>query len=443
MQDTVPGGRAGRGHAGAGRVAACDHAYTMSHSPRPAGDPGPAAAAVAGPPTPVPLRLLAVAIFLVALNLRAALASLPPLVRTIQDDLDLSGATAGLLTTLPVLCMGLFAPLAQRSAHRIGREATVAWALVALLAGLLLRLAGGVLIVLMASTLLVGIGIALSGTVLPGIVKEHFRRSGAMTGVYLLAMMVGATAASALTVPLADAVGSWQVSLSVWAGLAVVGLLAWLPVVRAVNDHEEPRDPTSPAPLPWRSPTARLLAAYLALQSFGFYSQLAWIPPSYEAHGWTARDAGLLLAVWSIVQLVTGVGGPALADRVRDRRPLVAGALVTTLVGLTGVIVAPTAAPVLWVALMGLGQGAGFALGLVKLVDYAPTPAASARLSALVFLFSYSLASLGPFVFGAVHDLTDEFGAAYALLAAVALLQLALVPRLRPGRLTEPRPAQG
>ena len=161
--------------------------------------------------------------------------------------------------------------------------------------------------------------------------------------------------------------------------------------------------------------------------------------PSGPSSG-SARDAGLLLAVWSVVQLVTGVGGPALADRVRDRRPLVAAALVTTLVGLAGVIVAPTASPVVWVALLGLGQGAGFALGLVKLVAYAPTPAASARLSALVFLFSYSLASLGPFVFGAVHDLTDEFGTAYALLAVAALVQLSLVPRLRPGRLTEPHP---
>jgi CP family cyanate transporter-like MFS transporter len=414
----------------------------MSQPTRPAGGPATADAAGRGPATPaVPRRLLAVAIFLVALNLRAALDSLPPLVRTIQDDLALSGASAGLLTTLPVLCMGLFAPLAQRSAHRIGREATVAWALLVLTGGLVLRLAGEALVVLMASTLLVGVGIALSGTVLPGIVKEHFRRSGTMTGVYLLAMMVGATAASALTVPLADAVGSWQVSLAVWALLAGIGLMAWLSVVRAVNDRGEPRDPTAPEPLPWRSPTARLLAAYLALQSFGFYSQLAWIPPSYESHGWSARDAGLLLAVWSIVQLVSGVGGPALADRLHDRRPLVAAALALTLGGLAGVIAAPTAAPVLWVSMMGLGQGAGFALGLVKLVDYAPTPSASARLSALVFLFSYSLASLGPFVFGAVHDITDDFATAYALLAAVALAQLSLVPRLRPGRLTEPAPS--
>jgi MFS transporter, CP family, cyanate transporter len=408
----------------------------MTLPPRPA----EAAAATSSPRvSSVPLRWLAVAIFLVALNLRAALASLPPLVRTIQDDLGLSAATAGLLTTLPVLCMGLFAPAAQRLAHRVGREATVAWALASILAGLLLRLAGEVLALLMASTMLVGVGIALSGTVLPGIVKQFYRsRSGAVTGLYLLAMMVGATAASALTVPLADQLGSWQASLAVWAVPAALGLAAWLPVVRAVNDHDEPSGPpVRRDPMPWRSTTAWLLAVYLAMQSFGFYSQLAWIPPSYEALGWSAREAGLLLAVWSIVQLVTAVGGPALADRVRDRRVLVALALGLSASGLLGVVVAPTAAPWLWVSLLGLGQGAGFALGLVKLVDYAPTPAASARLSALVFLLSYSVASTGPVVFGAVHDLTDSFRAPYLLLLGVVAVQLTLVPRLRPGRLTE------
>lgn len=389
-------------------------------------------------PAPVPLRVLLVAILLVALNLRAALASLPPLVRTVQDDLGLNAATAGLLTTLPVLCMGLFAPAAQRMAHRVGREATVAWALASVLVGLLLRLAGDRAFLLMVSTVLVGVGIALSGTVLPGIVKEFFgTRTGLVTGLYLLTMMVGATAAAALTVPLAGLLGSWRISLALWAVLAVIGLLAWVPVVRAVNDRDEPVEATEPRPLPWRSPTARLLAAYLSLQSLGFYTQLAWISPSYESHGWSARDAGLLLALWSLVQLATGVGGPTLADRVRDRRPLIAVALATTVVGLSGIVLAPTLAPWLWVSLLGLGQGAGFSLGLVKLVDYAPTPAASARLSALVFLFSYSLASLGPFAFGAVHDLTGDFRWPYTLLLAVVIVQFGLVPRLRPGRLTE------
>ena len=393
--------------------------------------------------SPPSVVVLVVAIFLAALNLRAALASVPPLVHTIQDDLGLTSAAAGLLTTVPVLCMGLFAPVSQRLAHRIGREATVAVALVLLAVGLLMRLAGDVLPVLLLSTLLPGIGIALCGTVLPGIVKEFFPgRSGAMTGLYLLAMMVGATAASALSVPLADALGSWQRSLAVWSGLAVVGLVGWLPVARRVNDRDDPPDVAPRTALPWRSGTARLMATFMALQSLGFYTQLAWIPPSYEARGWSARDAGLLLAVWSIVQLVSGVGGPALADRVRDRRPLVGAAVLLTVVGTLGIAAAPTAAPWLWVALMGLGQGAGFSLGLVKLVDYAPTPAASARLSAMVFLVSYSLASTGPFLFGAVRDATGSFTVPFGALVAVAVVQLALTPRLRPERTTEPAPAR-
>lgn len=391
----------------------------------------------------VPARLLLLAIFLVALNLRSALASLPPLVHTIQADLGLSSAAAGLLTTLPVMCMGVFAPTSQRLAHAIGREATVGVALGLLLLGLLLRLAGAVLPLLLLSTFLAGVGIALCGTVLPGIVKEFFsHRPGVVTGVYLLAMMVGATAASALAVPLADALGSWQRSLAAWSVVAVVGLVAWIPVIRAVNDHDEPEEPPAAGavrgPLPWRSSTAWLLAAYLALQSFGFYSQLAWISPTYEDRGWSARDAGLLLALWSIVQLVSGLGAPVLADRLHDRRALVAGSLGSCLLGLLGVTLAPDAAPLVWIVLMGLGQGGGFALGLVKLVDYAPTPAASARLSALVFLISYSAASLGPLVFGVLHDATGSFTVPYAVLVGVGVVQLLLVPRLRPGRLAEP-----
>jgi CP family cyanate transporter-like MFS transporter len=392
-----------------------------------------------------PLRpgILLLAIFLVAMNLRAALASLPPLVHTIQADLHLSGAGAGLLTMLPVLCMGLFAPVAQRLAHAIGREATVAVAVGFLLVGLVLRLEGRVFAVLLLTVVLAGIGIALCGTVLPGIVKEFFPgRPGLVTGVYLVAMMVGATAASALAVPLYHALGSWEESLAAWAVLAVIGLAAWLPVVRKVNDRAEPEDDAeAKGALPWRSSTARLLAAYMAMQSFGFYSELAWISPSYESRGWSDADAGLLLALWSMVQLVSGLGGPTLADRFADRRLLVGASVACTLIGLLGITLAPDGAPVVWIAVLGLGQGSGFALGLVKLVDYAPTPSASARLTGLVFLISYSTASLGPLVFGALHDVSDGFTVPFGMLAAVAAVQLLLVPRLRPGRLTEPLPA--
>src|SRR5437763_12293772 len=95
--------------------------------------------------------LLLAALFLVALNLRAAIAAVPPLLDTIQRDTGLGGAGAGLLTALSIACMGLFAPLGHTASERIGRERAVSVALGCLAAGCLLRLDGTSLVALYAS----------------------------------------------------------------------------------------------------------------------------------------------------------------------------------------------------------------------------------------------------------------------------------------------------
>ncbi len=389
---------------------------------------------------PIAAGPLLAAIFLASLNLRAPLASVPPLVPDIEVDLALTGAGAGLLTTLPVLCMGIFAPLANRLAQRFGREGAVAAALTALLLGLLLRFGGHHRALLYAGTAAVGMGIAICGTVLPGIVKEFFAaRTGLVTGVYMVAMMSGATAAAALAVPLADLLGGWHRSIGAWAVLAAAGLSAWLPVVRRVNDHSahDSDEGALPGPrhgLPWRTASAWTITSYLAIQSSGFYGTLAWLAPSYESRGWSAAAAGALLAVFSVVQVFSGIGGPSLSDRLRDRRPVIAGLVVTTAAGLTGLVLAPDSAPWLWVVLLGVGQGGGFALGLVLLVDHAADPAASARLSAMAFLIAYSVASLSPLVLGVLRDRTGGFTASWSVLLALTAAQLVLVTRLRAPR---------
>src|SRR5690625_6059268 len=72
-------------------------------------------------------RILAlVGIIAVALNLRPALTSLAPLITAIQSDTGLSGTHLGLLTTLPVLCLGLFGPLAPWLARRLSPQGTMA-----------------------------------------------------------------------------------------------------------------------------------------------------------------------------------------------------------------------------------------------------------------------------------------------------------------------------
>jgi len=383
-----------------------------------------------------PLWLMALALVAVSANLRTAITSVPPLASTIAADLHLSHAWIGALTTLPVLCMGLLAPVAQRLGARIGPAASVQIAMLAVFAGVLLRWAGGQIWALYAGTLVAGFGIAVAGTLLPQLVKTVFppERTGTITGLYMLSMMGGAAASSALSVPLAARFGSWQGSLASWSILAAVGGLAWAPASMAISRHKAANPVAATGHgLPWRHRTAWLIAAYLAVQSWQFYSSLAWIAPSYVARGWDPTTAGYLLSAFSGAQLVSGLLGPMLTDKIHDHRTLLVPAAGLALVAMLGLLLAPDAAAWVWVCVLGLGQGAGFSLALVLLVDYAQTPAGSGRLTAMVFFVSYTIASLGPTVMGALRDLTGDFHVIWSLMALMALIQMALATQMKPG----------
>jgi CP family cyanate transporter-like MFS transporter len=389
-------------------------------------------------PSGRPAWALVLAVVLVAANLRTLMASLPPLAETVRADLGLSSLAMGVLTTLPVLSMGLLAPVAVQVARRVGAVAAVGGGVGAVLVGLALRGLGDQgAAALYAGTLVAGAGIALAGTLLPGIVKAVFppHRAGLGTGLTMSSMMAAAALASAGAVPLADALGGWARSLLAWAPVAALGLVAWLAVRRPlVRRTAAPAgDDGGTHALPWRSVTAWLLAAYLTAQSWQFYSSLAWLAPTYESHGWSARDAGLLMALFTGAQLVSGLVAPAVLDRVADARVLLVAAGVLGGSGELGVWLAPDAAPWVWAGLLGAGQGAAFALGLGLLVRYAVTARDSSRLTAMGFLLCYGVAAFGPATSGAVEDVTGGFGAVWMLLALVMVPQIAVSLRLGPG----------
>jgi MFS transporter, CP family, cyanate transporter len=380
--------------------------------------------------------VLIVALIAVAANLRPALAGVPPLVPEIQAELHLSNAWLGVLTLLPVLCMGIFAPVAHWASTIWGSAPVVMAATVLLTIGSAMRLAGSNVVVLYAATLVIGIGIAVVGTLLPRLVKTLFppERVGLVTGVYMLAIMLGATIGAGMSEPLAQLLGSWEESLASWSLLGVLGLVAWAPLALVVWRHRAQVTALSVGTaLPWRSFTAWLIAAYLVTQSFAFYSTLAWMAPSYVKLGWEADDAGYLLAEFTAVQIVAGLLMPVVSDRVHDLRLLLIPATVAAGIGLVGIGVAPTAAPWFWAALIGFGQGSAFALALVLLVRFAATPHASGGLSAMGFLVGYGIASVGPLAMGALRDATGGFEAVWIVLAALMLPQLLICVALRPG----------
>ncbi|NUO35233.1 MAG: MFS transporter [Dermatophilaceae bacterium] len=376
---------------------------------------------------------MAVALVAVAANLRVAITSVPPLLDAISGDLGLSHAAAGALTTLPVLCMGLFAPVASRIAHRVGAAGAVLAAAVSIVVGTASRLSGGNVVVLYVGTFLCGVGIAVAGTLLPRLVKTYFppERTGLVTGLYMLAMMGGAAVSSAIAVPLADRLGSWQASLGSWTVVAVVGVLAWAPFTVRANPHHTP-DEEGPGRLPWRHRTAWLVAGYLALQSWCFYSAVTWLAPTYVEQGWSRGSAGYLAAAFSGAQIVSGLLGPVLSDEAADMRRLLLPAAALGVVGCLGILLAPLAAPWVWAVIAGLGQGAAFSLALVLLVRYAHTPEASGRLTGMAFLISYGIASVGPLAMGLLRDVSGSLSLVWLVLAVFGGVQALVVLRMRP-----------
>jgi MFS transporter, CP family, cyanate transporter len=253
----------------------------------------------------------------------------------------------------------------------------------------------------------------------------------------MLALMLGATASAALSVPLAELLGSWEGSLASWAVLGLVGLVAWFPLTRVVWRHRvEVTAASEGSALPWRHPTAWLVATYLVAQSVAFYSTLAWLSPSYISTGWDRQHSGYLLSLFSAVQIVAGLLMPVISDRVTDLRWLLLPTTASGTLGLLGVALAPDAtpwAPWAYAVLIGLGQGSSFALALVLLVRSAATPHASGGLSAMGFLVGYGVSSFGPLAMGAVRDATGGFHTVWLFLTAVTTAQLAVALALRPG----------
>jgi MFS transporter, CP family, cyanate transporter len=378
--------------------------------------------------------LMLAALAILAFSLRTPTASLPPLLADVEDTLGLSGLAAGLLTALPVLCMALCAPPAHRIAHRVGSEATTLGAIGLVAAGALLRLGGGSAVVLFAGTLVAGVGIAACGVTLPSIIKARFAdRPGVATAAYSVPMMLGAAVAPAMAVPLLHALGSWEASLASWALPALVGAAIWAPFARhSVRRRAATVVASAAGRLPWRSRGAWLLAAFLSLQSMLAYGYLAWLAPAYESRGWSAASTGALLAVLHLAQLATALALPALADRGRDRRPVLVAAVGCTVAGALMLFAAPDVAPWLATTILGLGLGGGFSLALVLLADLSATPAAAGGLAAMTFLVCYSAASLAPVVVGALHDATGGYAVPFALLAAVACIELLIATRFRP-----------
>lgn len=377
---------------------------------------GPATMAAGG-------ALLTVAVVLTALNLRPAITSVGPLLPEMRGALGASDTWAGVLTTLPGLCFaaaGLAAPWLSR---RIGLARTVSAALLTLVAGLLIRICDGALVVL-GGTLVATAGIALINVLIPVIIRGSFpAQVGLMTGIYTAALQGGGALGSAATPMLDDALGGWRSALGAWSALALLALAAWVVGARGFDrpGSTAPAAATKGRSL-LRSKLAWTVTLFFGTQSFLAYVVLGWLPEVLIDNGISETRAGLLLGLISLIAVPISLIVSPLAARRDSQSGWIVGLGTLGITGMVGLLIAPAAAPLLWSVLVGLGMSV-FSLALTVIALRARDAQDTASLSGMAQGFGYLLAGVGPFLFGLLHHVSGGWTVPWLMVLAVYLVQ--------------------
>ncbi|MFF3014988.1 CynX/NimT family MFS transporter [Streptomyces sp. NPDC057939] len=374
--------------------------------------------------------VLIVGIVLAALNLRPAITSLGALFEETRTGLHMSGAVAGLITSVPALCFAVFGVTAPRLSRRFGPAAVVCAGMAAVAAGLLIRPFATNAAGFLAASALSLAGIALTNVLLPVIVKRWFPdRVGTMTGLYSMALAAGTSLAAAATVPLTSALGgSWRTGLLIWAVLAAAAVLPWLPIA-AASRREKAAAPAAPrednGPSVIRSRTAWALACYFGLQATGAYVTMGWLPQIFRDAGVSASTAGVLLAVTMVMGVPLAFVIPGLAGRMRHQGPIAVALGLFGLAGYLGLYLAPAAGAWAWALLLGISNCA-FPLVITMIGLRAKSPAGVVKLSAFAQSTGYLISIPGPLVIGTLYQHSGGWDLPLALMAGLLVPQIAL-----------------
>lgn len=402
-------------------------------------DPAPSVAGLPGEPlievgraaTPLPAGqaragsrlLLGTSLVLIALNLRPVFSSVSALLPEIVQSTGAQPGMASLMTTLPVLCLGVFAPLAPMLAARFGAERTILGLLGLLAVGTAIR-GVGTLPALLGGAMLAGAAIAVGNVLLPSLVKRDFPdRLALMTGLFTMALSAGAAAAAGLTVPLRSWLGgSWPLALTAWAVPVVLAFALWAWAGRDGEAGGRSAAFSGATTVLRRSPLAWQVTLFMGLQSAMAYIVFGYLAPMLRERGLPAATAGLVTSCSIIIQCAACLIAPVLALRGRDQRLINVCFFGVTVAGFGACVFAPLAWVFLAAAAEGFGQGALIALAMTAIVLRSYDARTAAALSGMAQSIGYTLASVGPLLFGVLRGATGSYGAGVALFAAVGIV---------------------
>lgn len=367
--------------------------------------------------------ILLACIGLLALNLRGPFVAVAPVVGPMQAELSFSPVLLGLLTSIPVLCFSLASPLASLAARKFGAEFAVTLTILGVLAGVLVRSAGGPAQVVVG-TVLIGAAITVGNIAVPLIIRRDFSplRQGTAMGIYTAALNIGSFLTSVTMAPLAGWAG-WRAALASVAILAVAAIVAWTLAVGPRSAFVAVPEESAGArlsPVAGSGWTTFGLTAGFGGQAFSYYGVTAWLPTYlHDELAMSAAEAGAASSIFQILAIVGGLGVPFAAKYKSTTAVAVTLGLLWMAVP-AGLLLLPRLWW-LWSVCGGIAQGGGITLIFIAVIKLARNQASAGRMSATVQGLGYCLAAVAPPLVGFVHDASGSWTPALLVILASVL----------------------
>ena len=356
-------------------------------------------------------RWVLAGMLLAAMLLRAPITGVPPVLKDISDTLALSPTAAGFVSTLPLLCFGVFAFVTPFLSRKLGVEPTLWIAIVLMIVGIGVRLivdVGPFFI----GTLLLGLGIAIGNVIVPALARTWFAaRLAFVMGLYSVTLQLGAAFGPFVTSLGVNAGTSWALSLGFWLIPGVIALVVWSLVSLRVRRHTQGQPHRGSQPTGLRQVASTRLAwvitFVMGVQSMLFYTLLTWLPTQFRNDvGATDTQAGLLLTVFTLL----GFPGSFLAKWVTVHAKAPRNLIVMFSIYLVGLIMLWLGTPVtviIGAIIVGLCQGICLAMALT-FIAHQRNPADVPATSALAQGVGYLIAAAGPVLLGYLYARTGS-----------------------------------
>ena len=367
---------------------------------------------------------LLLAIFLIALNLRPAVTSIGPLLETIKNDLNLSNSEVSLLTAIPVICMGLFAPLAVHWFNKFGQRRGISLLIGVIGILTLLRALFHDYVSLLITAFIIGVAIAIIGPILSSLIKEKFpTRMASAIGIYSLGMGVGATLSAGLTGVLYVLIGEqWEFALAFWSSLALIAYLVWFIVMTPQQERTSSTDKQQITfRSPWTNRRAWLILLFFGFQASLFFSLTTWLASAVSELGFSVIEAGSVISVMTVSQIIANISIPLLLEKFPKRSFWIYFSLFIGTLGL--VLLLTGNVTLVWPAsiLLGFTLGGLFPLALLLPLDETTDSKETNAWTAMVQTGGFIMGGLVPLAIGILYDYSGTHQMTYYVMLVLIL----------------------